>query len=151
MKSFRLLIAELKSVHSSYGRWGHMDKDGKLISGNDHPTAEMHGDGDGLRGHGVAWAQEFPRKFHDSSWGNNSNWEPSARPKLNIRTNGAEGLATAIKHFERFPHAAGRDVDWDHYGKVSGKKNSNTGHFGNSVKIHNLMKAHYEEHYGKLD
>lgn len=155
MKTFKQLITEAKSYHDNYSRWGVMDRSGKLTHGNDHPTAMMHSDLEENKPSSVEWAQEHPNpNGRDSSWGipkyHLIGRHTQTTSTLNIRTRNKQGLAAAIKHFNRMPHVPGRQVEWEHVTPAVKIKDSPNAS-GDAVKVHNLMKAHYEKHYGKLE
>jgi hypothetical protein len=113
MLSFNQFLTEAES-EQDYGEWGIIHPNGKVISGNDHKTANYHQEvtyhalqknakskhpDPSLRGH------HFSHYAEDLNTG-----------KLNIRTYTKRGLAGTIKAYDKLPHGTNKQVMHEHYG-----------------------------------
>lgn len=106
MKSYRELVALLEAKHAipTYGDWGIITKDGRIVDGTTHPTHSQHID---LSSSGRDWdnAEYFYHRPTDS---------------LIIRTWSANSLGNAIKHFNKLPHGKTGVVWVEHSSRDAG-------------------------------
>ncbi len=103
MRSFKGYLEETTNYHKR--KWGSISLDGKMLSGDEHPTADIH----------THLAKKTAADYSHDPDGN-----------MTLRTYGKKGLKHTIKHFDKLPHTksdtilhyhlSDHDTDSEEYG-----------------------------------
>ncbi len=115
----------------SYSEWGIIHPSGKLISGDDHPTAKIHGD---LEGH-ASKQYKIPRDHFARYYTPDRHYDDHGYLALQT-SNNKHSIGAAMKGFNKLPHSESNTVYHDH-GLHSADTKYESGH---KSKIYNHLK-----------